>query len=39
VMNESYEVAATHQTVTGHATYSEFREFKVATSTDIKDIK
>jgi hypothetical protein len=38
VMDETYEVTATRQTVTGHATYSDFREFKVATSTDIKDI-
>jgi VWFA-related protein len=38
VMDENYEVTATHQTMTGHASYSDFREFKVATSTDIKDI-
>jgi VWFA-related protein len=38
VMDENYEVTATHQTLTGHATYSDFREFKVATSTDVKDI-
>jgi VWFA-related protein len=38
VMDEKYEVIATHQTVTGHATYLDFREFKVATSTDVKDI-
>jgi VWFA-related protein len=37
VMDEDYEVTATRQTVTGHATYSDFREFKVATG--IKDIK
>jgi hypothetical protein len=36
VMNETYEVTATHQTVTGRATYSDFREFKVTTSADIK---
>ena len=37
-MNETYDVTATRQTLTGHASYSDFREFKVATSTDIKDI-
>jgi VWFA-related protein len=36
VMDETYEVAATRQAVTGHATYSDFREFKVTTSSDIK---
>jgi hypothetical protein len=36
VMDETYEVTATRQVVTGHATYSDFREFKVTTSTDIK---
>jgi hypothetical protein len=36
VMDETYEVAATRQAVTGHATYSDFREFKVTTSADIK---
>lgn len=36
LMDESYEVTATRQTVTGHATYSDFREFKVTTSSDIK---
>jgi hypothetical protein len=36
VMDDSYEVAATRQTVTGHAVYSSFREFKVTTSADIK---
>lgn len=36
VMDETYEVTATHQTVTGHATYSNFREFKVTTSAEIK---
>jgi len=36
VMDETYEVAATRQTVTGHATYSDFREFKVTTSAEIK---
>jgi VWFA-related protein len=35
VMDESYELA-TRQTVTGHATYSDFREFKVTTSEGIK---
>ncbi len=38
VMDETYEVTATHQMITGRATYSDFREFKVATSTDVKDI-
>ena len=37
-MNETYEVTATRQTLTGRASYSDFREFKVATSTDVKDI-
>jgi VWFA-related protein len=36
VMDETYEVTATRQVVTGHATYSNFREFKVTTSADIK---
>ena len=36
VMDETYEVTATRQVVTGHATYSDFREFKVTTSADIK---
>jgi VWFA-related protein len=36
VMDETYEVAATRQVVTGHATYADFREFKVTTSADIK---
>jgi len=36
VMDEAYEVLSTRQTVTGHATYSDFREFKVITSSDIK---
>jgi len=36
VMDETYEVSATHQAVTGRATYSDFREFKVTTSADIK---
>jgi hypothetical protein len=36
VMDETYELTATHQAVTGHATYSDFREFKVTTSADIK---
>ena len=35
-MDESYEVLSTRQTVTGHATYSDFREFKVTTSADVK---
>jgi hypothetical protein len=36
VMNETYELTATRQTVTGHATYADFKEFKVTTSADIK---
>jgi len=36
VMDETYEVAAAGPTVMGHATYSDFREFKVTTSADIK---
>jgi len=36
VMNETYDLTATRQTVTGHATYTDFREFKVTTSADIK---
>jgi VWFA-related protein len=36
VMDETFEVSATHQAVTGRATYSDFREFKVTTSADIK---
>jgi hypothetical protein len=35
-MDETYEVTATHQAVTGHAIYSDFREFRVTTSADIK---
>jgi len=35
-MDETYELTTTRQTVTGHATYSGYREFKVTTSTDIK---
>jgi hypothetical protein len=35
-MNETYELTATHQIVTGRATYSDFREFKVTTSEGIK---
>ena len=35
-MDETYEVAAAGPTVMGHATYSDFREFKVTTSADIK---
>jgi hypothetical protein len=36
VMNETYDLTGTRQTVTGHATYTDFREFKVTTSADIK---
>jgi hypothetical protein len=35
-MDESYELPATRQIVTGHATYSDFREFKVTTSEGIR---
>lgn len=35
-MNETYELTATHQTLTGHASYSDFREFRVTTSEGIK---
>jgi hypothetical protein len=36
VMDETYELSATPQTVVGHATYSDYREFKVTTSEGIK---
>ena len=36
VMDETYDLPSTRQTVTGHATYSNFKEFKVTTSADIK---
>jgi VWFA-related protein len=36
IMDETYEVTSTRQTVTGHAVYSDFREFKVTTSEGIK---
>lgn len=36
VMDENYELPAARETVTGRATYSDFREFKVTTSADIK---
>jgi hypothetical protein len=36
VMDEKYELFATRQTVTGHAVYSDFREFKVTTAENIK---
>ena len=36
LMDESYELPATRQTVTGRATYAEFREFKVSTSEGIR---
>ena len=36
VMDETYDLPATRQTVTGHATYAGFKEFKVSTSADIK---
>jgi hypothetical protein len=37
-MDESYDILTTRQTVTGHAAYSDFKEFKVTTSDDVKDI-
>jgi hypothetical protein len=36
VMDENYELPAMRETVTGRTTYSDFREFKVTTSADIK---
>jgi hypothetical protein len=36
VMDDAYEVPATGQVVTGHATYSDFRAFVVTTSEGIK---
>jgi hypothetical protein len=36
VMDETYDLPTTRQTVTGHATYAGFKEFKVTTSADIK---
>jgi hypothetical protein len=36
VMDETYELPATRQVVTGHATYSNFLEFAVTTSESIK---
>jgi hypothetical protein len=35
-MDETYEVTATRQVLTGRATYSDFREFKVTTTEGIK---
>jgi hypothetical protein len=35
-MDETYMLVATGQMMTGHATYSDFHEFKVTTSEDIK---
>jgi hypothetical protein len=35
-MDESYDLVSTRQLVTGHARYSDFREFKVNTSEVIK---
>jgi hypothetical protein len=35
-MNEAYELTATHQIVTGHASYSDFRAFTVTTTEGIK---
>jgi VWFA-related protein len=39
LMDESYELPAMRQIITGRATYSDFREFKVTTTEGIKDIK
>jgi hypothetical protein len=36
VMDETYDLPTTRQTITGHATYAGFKEFKVTTSADIK---
>jgi len=35
-MDEQYELEPNRQSITGHASYSDFRQFKVATSEDIK---
>ena len=35
-MDESYELLPTHELLSGHATYSDFHEFKVTTSEGIK---
>jgi VWFA-related protein len=36
VMDETYQLPTTRQVVTGRATYSDFREFKVSTAETIK---
>jgi len=36
VMDDTYDLRTSRQTVTGHATYSDFREFTVSTAADIK---
>jgi VWFA-related protein len=36
VMDDTYELPASRQSLTGHAIYSDFREFTVSTSADIK---
>jgi VWFA-related protein len=36
VMDDTYDLRTSRQTVTGHATYSDFREFSVTTAADIK---
>jgi hypothetical protein len=35
-MDENYELPVMRETVTGRATYSDFREFKVTPSADIR---
>ena len=35
VMDDTYDLRLSRQTVSGHATYSDFREFNVSTSADI----
>ena len=36
VMDDSYDLRLSRQAVSGHATYSDFREFSVTTAADIK---
>ena len=35
-MDETYMFVATAQMMSGHAAYSDFREFKITTAEDIK---
>jgi hypothetical protein len=35
-MDETYELPGTRQVVSGRATYSDFREFKVTTAEGVK---